>query len=107
MSDGATKRRVTTGRSGTRRKGAPRGGRLGLTRPQTVAPVEDDDILVEFAPVVAPTRGRRATAQRQPLIPALSRDVEIAYIRADMRRLLIIAGGLLALMLVILVFVGR
>ena len=38
---------------------------------------------------------------------ALPRPVEYAYIRADLRRLLIIAAGLLALMLVILLLVNR
>jgi hypothetical protein len=38
---------------------------------------------------------------------ALPREAEYAYIRADMRRLLVIAASLLGLMLVILVLVGR
>ena len=37
----------------------------------------------------------------------LSRELEYAYIRADLRRLVIIAGGLLVLMLFILVIVER
>ena len=38
---------------------------------------------------------------------SLSREMEYAYIRADLRRLIIIAGGLLVLMMVILVIVER
>jgi len=38
---------------------------------------------------------------------ALTREQEFAYIRSDMRRLVIIAGGLLAFMLVLLVVVSR
>jgi hypothetical protein len=37
----------------------------------------------------------------------LTREQEFAYIRLDMRRLIVIAGGLLALMLVLLVLVSR
>ncbi|MGH2618883.1 MAG: hypothetical protein ACRDJC_26950 [Thermomicrobiales bacterium] len=50
---------------------------------------------------------RRASALSSPKVPPLSRDAEIAYIRADMRRLLIIAGMLMALMVVILAIVDR
>jgi hypothetical protein len=54
----------------------------------------------------APVRSRRAAAALAPPI-GLTREAEYAYIRADLRRLLITAGGLLALMLVILVIVER
>ena len=37
----------------------------------------------------------------------LTREQEFAYIRSDMRRLIIIAGALLALMLVLLILVSR
>lgn len=37
----------------------------------------------------------------------LPRNVEFAYIRSDMRRLLAIAGVLLVLMLALLIVVGR
>jgi hypothetical protein len=37
----------------------------------------------------------------------LSREQEFAYIRSDMRRLILIAGGLLAFMLILLVVVSR
>jgi len=37
----------------------------------------------------------------------LTREQEFAYIRADMRRLIVIAGGLFALMLVLLIVVSR
>jgi hypothetical protein len=39
--------------------------------------------------------------------PVLNRAAEMAYVRADMRRLLVISGVLLALMLAILVLIGR
>jgi len=37
----------------------------------------------------------------------LTREQEFAYIRSDMRRLVIIAGGLLALMVLLLIVVSR
>jgi len=37
----------------------------------------------------------------------LTREQEFAYIRSDMRRLFLIAGGLLAVMLVLLIVVSR
>ena len=49
--------------------------------------------------------GERAQAAARPF--ALSRSEEYRYIRADLRRLLITAGSLLALMLVLLVVVDR
>jgi hypothetical protein len=64
------------------------------------------------APTAAPgnlaapgaARPRRRLA---PQIVPLSRDQEFAYIRADMQRLLSIAGGLCAVMLVLLFVLGR
>jgi hypothetical protein len=57
--------------------------------------------------LTAPSRSRRrATASATPAIE-LTREQEFAYIRSDMRRLIVIAGGLLALMLVLLIVVSR
>jgi hypothetical protein len=39
--------------------------------------------------------------------PVLSREAEMAYVRADMRKLLVISAVLLALMLVILMLIGQ
>ena len=47
----------------------------------------------------APNRPGRRTANRVYSIP---RDVEFRYIRSDMRRLILVAAGLLVLMLVLL-----
>ena len=44
---------------------------------------------------------------RSPRVVELTREQEFAYIRSDMRRLFLIAGGLLAIMLVLLVVVSR
>jgi hypothetical protein len=55
----------------------------------------------------APVRSRRASVAALLTPVGLSREAEYSYIRADMRRLLITAAGLLALMLVILVIVER
>jgi hypothetical protein len=57
--------------------------------------------------VAAPTtRSRRGLSQAfKP--SGLSREQEFAYIRSDMRRLFMVAGALLALMLVILFIVER
>ena len=97
--------RATTVRA--KRKRAPRGGRHGLSRPapQLVREaVEPEDRV----PTVAPATRSRRTARFVPSRPvSISRDAEIAYIRADMRRLIIIAGALLVLMVVILVVLER
>ncbi len=63
-------------------------------------------VVAEEVPVggVLPRRTRsRAVARVVPL----PRNVEFAYIRSDMRRLLAIAGVLLVLMLALLIVVGR
>ena len=46
-------------------------------------------------------------ATASPRVVELSREQEFAYIRSDMRRLFLIAGGLLALMLILLIVVNR
>jgi hypothetical protein len=46
-------------------------------------------------------------ASPAPRVVELTREQEFAYIRADMRRLFAIAGGLLAVMLVLLVLANR
>ena len=91
-----------------RRKGAPRGGRHGLSR--TAAPVDsgsgNEVAAVAIAASPRPGRSRRAAVER-PTMPTLSREAEMAYVRADMRKLFVIAGALLAFMFVILALVGR
>lgn len=104
MSDGTSNRRATAGRTRKRRKGAPRGGRHGLARPAGVI-LDEDDLLEEGIAVAAPVQPRLATAAPAPRYVELSRDAEFAYIRSDMRRLVITAAGLLALMLILLVVV--
>lgn len=75
-----------------------------MTRPTTatrvVGPVFD-------GVVAAPARGRRAGLAAAPRAVELTRDQEFAYIRSDMRRLFVIAGGLLAIMIVLLFVVSR
>ena len=75
-----------------------------MTRPAATTPVVSP---VADEVVAAPTRGRRSVAAAAPRVVELSREQEFAYIRSDMRRLFLIAGGLLALMLVLLVVVSR
>ena len=58
------------------------------------------------APRPGSTRSRRTTPAVSRAV-ALPRSVEYAYIRDDLRRLMVIAGGLLALMLVILIALNR
>jgi hypothetical protein len=59
-------------------------------------------------PALASTAVRSRRAQAVAVRPVgLSRAQEFAYIRSDMRRLFYVAGGLLALMVVILVVVTR
>ncbi|MBA3449611.1 MAG: hypothetical protein H0T18_00195 [Chloroflexia bacterium] len=58
--------------------------------------------------LVAPsTQTPRTGARLAPQAAPFTREAEFAYIRADMRRLLIIAGALLALMVLIQIVVGR
>jgi hypothetical protein len=52
------------------------------------------------------TRTRRTAAPASRAVE-LTREQEFAYIRSDMRRLFVIAGGLLAVMLVLLIVVSR
>jgi hypothetical protein len=53
---------------------------------------------------VLPERRRVRSALR---VTPLPRNVEFAYIRSDMRRLSAIAAGLLVLMLLLLIVLGR
>jgi hypothetical protein len=105
LSDGAPRRPATSGRTRQRRKGGPRGGRHGLTRPSVSVREEsafDDEFIVAM-----PTRARRSVPAPAPRTVELTREQEFSYIRTDMRRLLVIAGGLLVLMLALLLFVSR
>lgn len=82
--------------------------RQGLNRAQLQA-MEARAAATPTAPVLprdpvpgakrAPARTGRRVVNRVFSIP---RDLEFRYIRSDMRRLLLVAGGLLALMLVLL-----
>lgn len=104
MSDGAPRQPATTGRA-RQRKGGPRGGRHGLTRPAVTT--RGAGVLTGGVGVAAPTRARRSMATAAPRVAELTREQEFSYIRSDMRRLFVIAGGLLAVMLVFLIFVSR
>jgi hypothetical protein len=76
-----------------------------LTRP--AVPVRDAVGLGEGIVVEAPSRARRPAAAPASRAVELTREQEFAYIRSDMRRLFVIAGGLLAVMLVLLIVVSR
>ena len=104
MSDGAPRRPATTGRT-RHRKGGPRGGRHGLNRP--AATPQGAGLAGDGVAVAAPTRSRRSVARVAPRVVELTREQEFAFIRSDMHRLFVIAGGLLAVMLVLLVVVSR
>lgn len=68
----------------------------------TVA-MEQEELL--DAPVSAPAVAGRRASRRQPtqlVSYVLPRDVEYAYIRSDLRRLILTAGVLLALMFALL-----
>jgi hypothetical protein len=67
---------------------------------------EEDDFIEEGIVVVAPVRSRRVVAEPGSRGSELSREAEFTYIRSDMRKLFVIAAGLLALMLVLLVVVS-
>jgi hypothetical protein len=74
--------------------------------PLDMAVVLDQEALVE-APATAPVQASRRANRRQAtqqVSYVLPREVEYGYIRADLRRLIITAAALLALMLVLLFF---
>lgn len=60
-------------------------------------------VAASAAPITRSRRG--ASGVFKPA--GLSREQEFAYIRSDMRRLFVVAAGLLALMVVILYIVER
>ena len=104
MSDGTRGRPATTGRT-RQRKGGPRGGRHGLTRP--AATTREAGLVGDGLVVAAPTRTRRSVTTAGPRVAELTREQEFVYIRSDMRRLFVIASVLLAVMLVLLFVVSR
>ena len=104
MSDNSRRRAATSGRTRQRGKGAPRGGRHGLTR--STATVQAEPLPRQETDVGSPTRHRRRAAMAATPAIELTREQEFAYIRSDMRRLIIIAGALLALMLALLIIVN-
>lgn len=55
----------------------------------------------------SPRSARLAARSRAARAVTLSRDQEYAYIEGDLRRLLVISGFLLVLMLVLLLTLGR
>ena len=57
--------------------------------------------------VAAPRPPAGAWQSPAPRAVELTREQEFAYIRSDLRRLFVIAGGLLAVMLILLVVVNR
>jgi hypothetical protein len=72
--------------------------------PSTTSKTTVDDAAA--VPIVSPSVGRsrpRVAAR----VPQLSREEEYRYIRSDMNRLLVTAGSLLALMIVLLLVLGR
>lgn len=66
------------------------------------AVLEQDDLVrsSETAPAIAKSRVTRR--QNQPVTYVLPRNVEYAYIRSDLRRLIITAGAMLVVMFVLL-----
>ena len=107
MSDSATKRRASSGRSKQRRKAStphavPRPAPSVLSGPMS-NPVEVAPVTRGSVPVAARARASLAAARA----PVLSRSEEFAYIRADLRRLLTIAAVLLVVMIVLLFVVER
>lgn len=103
MSDGAVKRRSASGQARQRRKGTQRGGQ----RARAIVATRGAGSVDDSAPAGTATRTRRASLATVHRAPVLTREAEYAFIRSDMRRLIIIAVGLLALMLIILYVVER
>ncbi len=95
--------------SASRSKRRQRGPRKPTRIPKPVAPaaVAADPAPSAEGPAVAPVRTRRTRASATAPVVRLSRAQEMAYIRSDMNRLFVISGGLLALMLLVLLFSNR
>jgi hypothetical protein len=105
LSDKSRRRSGTSGRTKQRSKSTPRGGRHGLTR--SAVTVRAEPPTREETAAGVPTRARRQPAMSATPAVEMTREQEFAYIRSDMRRLIIIAAALLALMLVLLFVVNR
>lgn len=91
-----------------RKQGKPRTpkkatNRVATSGPAVVAAPPDS----RLSPRAEAFRARRGGTAAQPAAFTLSRVQEMTYIRADLRRLIYIAGGLLVLMLVILYLIER
>ena len=108
MSDGTARRRTTSGQTSRRRKSGPRGGRHGLSRPPAPSAVaaSNDFTIEQQVQSSGPIQAPRATVTA-PRPVGITREAEFAYIRSDMRRLIVIAVLLLALMLLLLALVNR
>jgi hypothetical protein len=107
LSDGARRQPVTSGRTRQRRRGGQRGGRHGLARPAPPVQAGTPPAEGEATFLATPARARRGVPTTASHAVELTREQEFAYIRSDMRRLIAIAGGLLAVMLVLLVLANR
>ncbi len=110
MSD--TSRKAPSGGVGPRRRqrGPARPSkRAASTVVPPVQPAETDVKIAAAGTALLPARSPRLRRGGGVPIPTftLSRAQEMAYIRSDMQRLFVIAGALLALMLVILLFSNR
>lgn len=90
----------------------PRSGKSTAKRPRprpSQSPALAAAGVAESGPLTPGTgqRSRRRPYLGVGALVALPREVEMAYIRSDLRRLLVIAAGLLGLMLVLLVLLDR
>lgn len=101
MSDKSTRSRSASTRSRQRRSASTR----GPARPPAAGTAS------VAGPTPRPSRAASSALARRFTGGApsftLSREMEYAYIRSDLQRLAVIAGGLLVLMLVILVVIER
>ena len=98
MSQSAQQRKQGTSRSS--RKEANRAA-TGAASSATAPPAP------KLSPRAAEFRARRGSSTAQATGFTLTRAQEMVYIRADLRRLIYIAGSLLVLLLVILYFIDR
>jgi hypothetical protein len=71
-----------------------------------VAAPSNEFAVEQRVPSAGPNQARRTTATAARPV-GITREAEFAYIRSDMRRLIVIAGVLLALMFLLLVLVNR
>jgi hypothetical protein len=106
LSERTTRRRTTGDRAKQRQRGPRSARKQTSTAVGAASPAAAAAVASGAGTAMPATRSRRLTASTfRPI--GLTRTQEYDYIRSDIRRLFVVAGGMFALMLVILVVLTR